>query len=175
MASTKSPRQDQLKALAAKWIGAWAIAGAPGSGEFSIGFARVVRDGAGRFEFDHDGEPGMCIVALDGFCEAADIVATGRDWIASWLGRSAILGEQHVNGPRLDEAVAIFPTVLEWLKGDRQGIVLVDKPRAARELRDAGPFLAIGGIEHAGRLVALFTLPPPDVLVPIKDGERQAA
>ena len=172
---TRPPRQDQIDALAAKWIAGWALAGAPGSGEYGIGFARIERQDGSRFEFTDDGEPVLCVIALGPECEPVDIVAHGRAGLASWLGRAAVLGEQHVMGPRLGDPLTIFPTLMDWLRGDRQGVVLIDKPRAAYELRDFGPFLAMGGLEHAAQLVALLTAPLPKVLVPVEEGERRAA
>lgn len=53
---------------------------------------------------------------------------------ALWRGAVAMLGQEHVFAPRLDEPLRVFRTVPDWLRADREGVVVIDERRAARLL-----------------------------------------
>ena len=177
------PTQAQLDALVRKGASPWSIAGEPDSGERAVRFARVVFNGA-RFDFDPtvdfdmpaEGVPAAVVLALNDFEEPADLVAwpLKGDGLASWLGAVAMLGQQHVMGARLDPALTIFRSGLDWLRGERDGVVLIDPKRAGRELADYGPF-AVATVEHGNRLEALLTQPPPGIYVVSPADIREAA
>ena len=177
------PTQAQLDALVRKGASPWSIAGAPDSGERAVRFARVIFDGP-SFDFDPtadfdmqaEGVPAAVVLALNDFAEPADLVAwpLKGDGLASWLGAVAMLGQQHVMAPRLDPALNVFRTGLDWLRGEREGVVLIEPGRAARHLVDYGPF-AVATVEQGNKLEALLTLPPPGIYVVSPADIREAA
>ena len=80
-------------------------------------------------------------VARDWRGYASDIVAfdlAGRV-IAAWLGREALLGAHHVLAPRFDDPLRVFDSPVSWLRGERDGIVIIDWTRAAAALAGRNP------------------------------------
>ena len=176
---TTSPNQAQIDALLRKGVAPWSIAGEPRSGERAVRFGRVVFNGP-CFEFDPapdfdlppGGEPAMVVLAFNGFGDVADLGAFRGDRIAAWLGAVAMLGRQNVLGARLEPALNVHCTAFNWLLAGRDGVVLIDHKRAARQLWDRGPFRA-ADIEHARRLQSLLTPAAPSVVLTVP--ERRAA
>jgi hypothetical protein len=91
-----------------------------------------------RFEPDDRGERWFAFEQVD----AGDIVLwhrpTGR--ITTWCGRAFALGEEVVDNPgtySFDCALKIFVDPLDWLRANRDGIVVLDWDRAYDRLRDA--------------------------------------
>jgi hypothetical protein len=86
---------------------------------------------------------------------------------ASWLGRVALLGEDELLAPRLDDeqALMVHETPLAWLIAGRQGVVIVDPRKAAPILREAEP-LKTHSIAFSRRILTLATLRTPRVFAP---------
>jgi hypothetical protein len=81
------------------------------------------------------------------------------------LGRAALMGEDQLFAPCLTEGLQIHETPLEWFKGNRAGVVVVDKSRAAPKLREAAPLLA-ASFEHGKKLQEMLRVAAPRILVP---------
>ncbi len=123
----------------------------------------MVRDALVALAFDRDGR-------------AADIVAwrTGHEpFVASWLGRCALLGEDHLDMPRLGEPLRVHADVLNWLRADRRDVVVVNQVRAAPMLRDAVT-LSVASWQEKRWLADMLAVKLPSIVV---DGvvHRQAA
>jgi hypothetical protein len=132
---------------------------------------RVIFCGS-RFEFERhaqfEGEAMDVItfLAQDHLGEIRDVIAwqprTGT--LASWVGRVSMLGEEQVFGPRIVAALLVHPDPLAWLRNSRCGVVIVDRPRAADLLRDAGTLIA-ADITHGRDLRRTLEIPPPRIVV----------
>ena len=97
----------------------------------------------GRFEPDPSGGRWYTFDVVD----ADDIVFWQRDTgdIATWDGRAFALGQERIGEAAtysFDCALNIFASPLDWLRADRDGIVVVDWCLAFDRLRDA-PRIAI--------------------------------
>jgi hypothetical protein len=134
--------------------------------------ARVVMHGD-TFEFAAD-DPGeeavdaMVFLARDDNGDPADFVAwrPKSHRLASWWG-IPMLGMEALGEPRLDPdgALAVFTDPVRWLRGERNGVLVVNFANAARLLRDAAP-LRTGSAAEAHRIQRLITAAPPRVLAP---------
>lgn len=129
---------------------------------------RVVFEG-GRFEFARyrpEAKP-ICayvMVLLGDGCEPLDLLAFGLGGLAAtWNGAASMAGEEQVAFPRLGEPLDAHATVLDWLRADRRGIVILDHPRAADRL--VGATLRTATVEHARGLRARLTRPVPQVVL----------
>jgi hypothetical protein len=91
----------------------------------------------------------VLILCRDETSEIADIAAWRPDTgeLSLWLGRVSMLGQEQVFAARLDEPLRVFRTLPDWLRADRDGIVIVDE-RRARHLLD-GTTLSVGEDEIA--------------------------
>jgi hypothetical protein len=108
------------------------------------------------------------VVARDQLGDASDLIAFGaRGGVAPWLGREPLLGAQRVLAPRLGEPLRVFPNVLKWLAGGRDGVVVLNWRRAAERL--AGLTLAVVDVEFGQVLRDRLTRPAPSIVV-----ERQS-
>ena len=122
-----------------------------------------------RFEFArHRGSDDMVsalvVPARGQYGEFVDLVAwRPPDSLGSWLGHVGLLGEDQVLGPRFGP-LAVHANVLDWLRADRVGVVVVDMIRAAPLLRDASKLL-VATVEHGQVLRKALTLPAPQILV----------
>lgn len=129
----------------------------------------------GHFEFCRyragKASPALTLVCWSDDGVADDVCAwqatTGR--IATWLGHASMLGEDNLSGARPDAGLAVHQNPLDWFKANRSGVVILDRERAARKLRDAGTLLA-PSIEEAKRLKKLLAVEPPTILIP--EGQR---
>jgi hypothetical protein len=84
-------------------------------------------------EFDPDIVWAMVFLALDEDRYPVDLVAwaTTPYRIASWFGATPFLGAESLFAPRLGEVgLNVFRTPLEWLKAERDGVVIVDPAEA---------------------------------------------
>jgi hypothetical protein len=91
------------------------------------------------------------VIARDWCGDTSDIIAfTDHGPIARWLKRTAVLGEQIILAPRLCEPLRVFPDVWAWLRGGRDGVVVLDWRRAAGALK--GKTLEAGTIEFGSKL-----------------------
>ena len=95
---------------------------------------------------------------------------------AFWLGNAPLLGLEQVWLPRLDPqgALTVFADPVEWLLGDRLGVVVVHPARAASILRNAEP-LRVTSAEFGLRLGTLINLRPPRILSPTVAVQRAVA
>jgi len=139
--------------------------------------AHVVETAPHRFEFaewmrGEAGQSALIIEALDAFGEVSDLIAWNRYMLASWLGRSPILGEEQLAGFRMVDHVKVHETVLAWLAEGRDGVVVIDEGRAGELLRPV-PMVA-ASVQHGRRLRRICTPPAPRILVPTI-GQRAAA
>jgi len=136
--------------------------------------ANVVLDSSGRrFELERfsryhiDADAGFILMALDRDGEPADLVAWRAEpsgFLASWLGRAAMLGAEQLDLSRLGEPLRVHETPIDWLRDGREGVVVVDPSRAGPMLRDAGPIVVNSWI-HKARLADLMTVKLPRIIV----------
>lgn len=136
--------------------------------------ARVVLDSGGRrFEFERfsrfhiDADETFILMALDQNGEPADLVAWRAEpsgFLASWLGRAAMLGAEQLDMPRLGEPLRVHESTLEWLKHKREGVVVIDPIRAGPMLRDAGS-IVVNSWTHKARLADMMTVKLPRIIV----------
>ena len=129
----------------------------------SIAMPRAVRAAPVRFwqttfDFDDDGERSLI------FMEDRDSVAwqprTGA--LACWRGVSFAINEDAINNPATYFAggmLKVHRTPLEWLKADREGIVIVQSQFAYAYLRDAR--LVFDDPLHAERVKRWCRAPKP--------------
>jgi hypothetical protein len=134
------------------------------------------------FDFAEDvGEdgfvPAFVILARDEFGDACDLVAwaPGEARVAAWLGRASMLGLESLWAPGImyDGALVVHETPREWLRSERQGVVVVEPQRAAPLLREA-KHLCASTAEHGFSLRSLLASRPPRIVVP-KASLRRAA
>jgi hypothetical protein len=133
------------------------------------------------FDFAVDGDEGavsaLIFLAYDKFSEPADLVAWDpqQEGIGAWFGAVALLGEESLWEPRLTKegALSVFESPLVWLRDGRQGVIVIDPPRAAPLLRLSEP-LAAESVEHGRRLDKLLTVRKPRILVPRPEVRRAA-
>ncbi len=115
-----------------------------------------------------DAEPIRAVIFItrDTLGLANDLVAWSNraGMIGSWLGRAPFLGNPYV--PRLGPygSLTVHPSPLEWLRDNREGLVLVDEAAAGAELVGLGPF-ATDDPAFAEHLDAALTQPAPSILV----------
>ena len=129
--------------------------GVPDSALWPIGGARVRFDGR-AFDLEHGGEQAITFRALDRG-EVIDLVAWSPDTgaLASWLGVAFCLGDlDDITNPAtyFDRgALHVHADPLQWLKADREGIVIVRPEMAHVHLAHCTRIVA-SDLEHALRL-----------------------
>jgi hypothetical protein len=158
------------------WIMAHGVSGSaietdPYCSSGPLRFARVVFCGQ-YFDFAVDGgapaAPALVVIARDQFGVTDDLVAfDGRGRLALALGRARLLGQQMIFAPRLGEPLRVFEDVWAWLRGNRDGIVILDWENAARRLENVP--LAVDGIEFGQILRARLARPAPSIFVKIRE------
>jgi hypothetical protein len=136
-----------------------------------LGFASVVF-GERYFDFAVDGDasavPAFIVIARDEFGVTNDMVAfDGEGRLAPGLGRARLLGEQMIFAPRLGEPLRVFEDVWAWLRGNRDGVVILDWESAARRLENVP--LAVDDIEFGQILRARLARPAPSIFVRIRE------
>jgi hypothetical protein len=116
-------------------------------------------------EGDADAAPVFVACARDWRGNANDMIAFDLDGrlAASWLGREALLGAHHVFAPRFDDPLRVFDSPFSWLRGDRDGIVIIDWTRAAAALE--GITLTVDHVDFGKRLRQRLTRPPPPIVL----------
>jgi hypothetical protein len=98
-------------------------------------------------------EPAFTLVVTTTY-GAIDIAAwqPQANRIGLWLNRAVALGEEQILAPRLgDEALAVRPTPMSWLRARRRGIVILRPSAAFFYLRDV-PSLCAEDFAHAEEL-----------------------
>ena len=164
----RNPNPSEIVALLGReGVPASAIESDPDGDGYAIGVATVERLADGRFEFaEHEGEAALIVVARDEFGDPADHVPFRRNgFLPPSIAATSMLGAQEVLAPRVDPALSIHRSALDWLRSNRAGVVLIDEKRAAIQLRDFGPFRA-ADVEHGLHIRKLFTFEPPAIVVP---------
>jgi hypothetical protein len=157
--------------VTAHGVSASAIESDPYSSSGPLRFASVVF-GEQYFDFVTDdcasAVPAFIVIARDQFGVTDDLVAfDGRGHLAPALGRARLLGEQMILAPRLDEPLRIFEDVWAWLRGNRDGVVILDWESAARRLENVP--LAVDDIEFGQILRARLARPAPSIFVRIRE------
>jgi hypothetical protein len=116
-------------------------------------------------------------LARDELGDPCDLVAwePASARVAGWSGRASLLGLEDLWAPRIayDGALAIYETPLEWLKANRQGVVIVAPERAAPALREA-EHLCAPSARYGLYLRSFLAVRPPRIVVP-KASLRTAA
>jgi hypothetical protein len=104
------------------------------------------------------------VIARDWCGDTSDIIAfTDHRSIARWLKRTTVLGEQMILASRLCLPLRVFPDVWAWLRGDRDGVVILDWGRAASALE--GIRLEAGSIEFGSILRKRLARPAPPIVI----------
>jgi hypothetical protein len=125
-----------------------------------------------RFEFAREmSEPcesalAVIIPCRDEFGRTVDLVAWVIDTgtLATWRGEAAILGEDHLDSPRIEhDGIRIYPGPLDWLHAGRRGAVIIDAMRARWRL--AEDRLVVNDADFGRRLRSMLRLPEPRVFV----------
>jgi hypothetical protein len=103
-----------------------------------------------------------------------DLVAfDARGRVGRWLGRAVLLGEQMRFFPRVESpALRVFADPWEWLRGERRGVVVLDRGRARWRL--AGDMLAVDDPAFGRHVRDSLRLPEPRILVASKAAGRAA-
>jgi hypothetical protein len=132
-----------------------------------------------RFEFARDARDACgAVVAIvfsapDDLGQLLDLAAwdpeTGR--LALLLGRVAMLGQDNLYGWRLGQPLVMHESALEWLKADREGIVVINPQRASPLLRMVEP-LRVKRPSFGRRMREVMTIRAPRILVAVN---RRAA
>jgi hypothetical protein len=140
---------------------------------FRVRAATVVFLDGNRFEFARcfRGE-GTEVIAAIIVCqnELGDVVDLcawdwRRDVTALWLGRVGLLGEDIALAPRVgDTALRVFPSVAQWLIGERFGVVVLEPNRARNTLVAASP-LVVGTLDFGRWLRDALAAPLPRILI----------
>jgi len=124
------------------------------------------------FEFEkYSRAPAECAMAyvipcLDHLGDLKDIAALSLDFdkVALWTRRVSMLGAENFFAPRIARPLTVHSTPLEWLQANRDGVVIIDLPRARGLLQSAGP-LAVANAEFGLKLRNELTVAPPEILV----------
>jgi hypothetical protein len=154
-------------------------AGVPASaiGRRIIRRASVTFASDGIFDFTDDGgESALVFLVCDPWATPTDIAIwqPRSNRMASWLGRCWALGEGSIYAPRLifEGALPIWQNALEWLRANRQGLVILRPDAATHYFADTGPLLA-EDVDHGVELQAALARPAPRIVVP-SNGRRAA-
>jgi hypothetical protein len=152
-------------------VSASAIEADPYCSSGPLRFASVVF-GEQYFDFVTDdcasAVPAFIVIARDQFGVTDDLVAfDGRGRLSPALGRARLLGEQMILAPRLGEPLRVFEDVWAWLRGNRDGVVILDWESAARRLGNVP--LAVDDIEFGQILRTQLARPAPSIFVRIRE------
>jgi len=176
-AQTRALDDAQRAWLLAREIPPAALNNDPGRPAAPVRAARIAFTGA-YFDFvgaeDEDARPALCVIARNEFGIVDDLVAfDARGRVGRWLGRAVLLGEQMRFFPRVESpALRVFADPWEWLRGERRGVVVLDRGRARWRL--AGDVLAVDEPAFGRRVRETLRLPEPRILVASKNARRAA-
>jgi hypothetical protein len=135
-------------------------------------YAAVVFLDNGGFEFaayrpEDSRIEALIFPVLDELADGIDLCA----WAPSrqpalWRSMGCMLGAERLFGARMQEALPVHRTVLNWLRANCRGVVILDGPKSADLLRRVPSLLAEdeGHREELGRL--LEVIPPQICVVP---------
>ena len=156
-----------------------AITGA-GDGYFaSIHVAAVVPLPENLFEFAHNltdqtgAKVAFVVPMLDEIGRTQSFVACNTQFTRAtrWRRTLAMLGMEGLLAPRI-APLRVFRTVIDWLRADRDGLVIFDFPLAAERLCRAEA-LAVDDVAFGRELSEKLHIGPPRILV--RASERAAA
>lgn len=128
------------------------------SGRFEL--ARNMRDQAGH-------RPAVIGPARDRNGDLIDLFAfdasTGQT--ATWRNRAALLGGEKIlqTRPRFEVPLTVHENAVDWLRADRDGVVIIDHRRAADWLD--GLTLAAATAAHGEQLRQKLTRPAPAIVI----------
>jgi hypothetical protein len=134
----------------------------------------IVAAGDGKFEFAKyymSGRPAVrafLFGCYDRLGDLADVAAwqLKDDIVQLMLGSVAMLGEHLIDVPRI-APLQVFNSPLQWLRGDRAGVYIIDPRRAAAMLEHHTLATTDRQSGHALRAqLAPFTRRPPKIMVP---------
>ena len=135
--------------------------------------ARVMFDGLKGFDFNCDGEPAIIFKAEDRG-EELDLVAwePGTGKLASWHGNTFCLGDlDQINNPAtyfMEGALRIHAGPLDWLRANREGIVILRRDLAHAHLRFC-PRIVCDDLAHAERVERWVRTPKSTVEIFVAD------
>ncbi len=124
-----------------------------------------------RFEFSRDAGSSVGAVTAvvipvhDQAGDITDLAAWNMEsgGFGLWRGVASMLGEDWLLSPRIDDALDVFPTVTEWLRAGRRGVVIVDPKRARWAL--AGERIVATDVAFGLRLRDMLALPAAQIFV----------
>ncbi len=107
----------------------------------------------------------VIIPARDEDDDTRDLAAWSLDdgRVATWCGAVSMLGEDQLSAPRRRAGLHVHRNVVEWLRADRNGVVILDAKRARWKL--AEEILAVDDPAFGLRLRAAMRLPEPGIVV----------
>ncbi len=173
------PEEDQVR-----WLIAQGVSDEAMLSPWLLKAASVKFLGGGTFEFnDRDGRGERAIVfRANDHGEPIDLLAwsarTNR--LASWRGAAFCLGDVddcfNPGSWALGGGLRVHLTPLDWLKADRDGIVIVNPALSYSCLRNR-PRLVVGDALHAKRIQQWIKPPKPcvEIHVEVPAAEREAA
>ena len=162
------PTEDAIRWLFAQGVSDTAVLGPP-----PMRAAKVVFLDKQTFDFDVAGERVLT------FTEKHDLIAWKPDGrtLASWRGVAFALGEDAIWNPAsyfMGDALWVHRDPLDWLKANREGIVIVQPRFTYAYLRNV-PRLAFSSAAHARQVQAWLPPPKPRVEFLVKIPEERAA
>jgi hypothetical protein len=110
------------------------------------------------------------MLCRDDFGEAIDVAAwsppTGR--LATWLGQAWAIDQYRALAPRISDhgALPIFRNPLSWLRGGRDGIVIIDPEKAKWQIAYLGCTLLAEDVPHGQALRDALTISAPAIFIP---------
>jgi hypothetical protein len=134
----------------------------------------VVFDGASFLFVDEldcptDVSPAFVLLCRDDEGNAIDIAAWSPSSarLATWLGRAWAIDQFRVLQPRpsVSGALTVFKCPLAWLRGGREGIVIVDHQNAKWEIAHLGCTLFVQEVSLGQSLRSALTIRPPAIVI----------
>jgi hypothetical protein len=121
----------------------------------------------GCFLFHENGEKIFVVVELDSFGCVEDFIAFTLDGRFSTSRKTAsLLGRNSIYAPRIArKQLEIFPNPIDWLRGERAGVVVLDPKRARWDLSEYSLFSADN--QYALEITMKLYLPVPCVFTEI--------
>ena len=168
------PTTAELERLFAHGVTAEAMAE-----PWPIRSARVVFDGLHGFDFNRNGKPALIFKAEDRG-EELDLVAWEPSTVklASWHGNKFCLGDfDQIDNPAtyfMDGALRVHADLLDWLRANREGIVILRPDLTYAYLRHC-PRLVFADQRHAERVWRWIQPPMPTAELLVEVREELAA
>ncbi len=94
--------------------------------------------------------------------------------VGTWLSNVALIGEEQIDRALRGGLLQVHAGVLDWLRAERRGVVVVDPRRALPTLREVGP-LVVDDVEFGEQLKRKLTLKAPRIMVRAAATDRVAA